>query len=273
MKYHVLDKITCKIQVVDGKPYKPATTLLSNIVVDKLYSYIVYNKKQDEYAITVAYSQIDEYNTILKEEAICEISDILMTNNSDNNKKRVIGFRQPPLELFITLAEPLVEDLAIQMHEKWNIELDDLRQMCYLSICKLNKNGYYLHPGIIGKTFRNDVLKSIQHEKNAPEIKSIDNVITDNDGCTIGDTIFDEYAEEKVYESITKEDEEFVLVNMRDLIIDIIGQREYDQFIREYGNRYTTNVTRTKINRLKRKLRELGVNYTWFDGTTIKRSK
>lgn len=239
--------------------------------VHTLYSYLVYAEYADNkltgWRCEFMISQTDKFNTIKATDAKIEVSSIIVKNLSKDKIRYVIGYKQPPLELLLDTFEPLVCKLARQQESYWGIEYEDLCQMCRLCICALYKKGYYIHKRLINRTFINDVLSSIRKERYKPIIVSIDEPVAyDKDGNKqmVEDIIADENAEADIMEQFDQEDVDYWIKQKRDIIVEYIGQRQYDQLIREYGNKMTTNAGRKQVDKLKHKLAADGINEALF---------
>ena len=103
---------------------------------------------------------------------------------------------------------------------------------------------------------------SLRKERDKPSIVSLNDVFSKSEGqddITFEDTMID-YNE--LYEQQDKEDEEEyqqILEEERENVIDIVGQRRYDQLVREYGNNMTTGSGRMTVQKIKQKLRKDGL--------------
>jgi hypothetical protein len=169
----------------------------------------------------------------------------------------------------LQIVEPLVRKLSEQQRRYWNLEYEDLCQMCRLVISVLYNKGYYLHKSVISKAFINHVLMHIRKEKYKPTILSLDETIAnDNDGnsVNVGDLVIDELAEQELNGILDVEASDTVLQEKRDIVIERIGKRQYDQLVREYGNQLTTNVSRKKVHELKSYLLKIGISENLFNG-------
>lgn len=244
--------------------------ILSNI--GNIYSYIVYAKynknKFEHWSIQYNISQNECYNTLSPEQVAKDIADKII-NYNENDKQYVIGYNQPPLDIMVKLYSPLVLKLALVQHERWQyLEIDDLYQMCMLSMCKLYNKGYYLHKDVLRKCFNNDVLMHIRKNKNSPIIISLDDIYFasgDNDGdIKVEDVIEDLDSTNDIVDIEELDAKESEYNDKRSVIIELIGDRQYDQLLREYGNKTTTNWSRKTVYRLKERLRKLGIDESMF---------
>jgi hypothetical protein len=125
---------------------------------------------------------------------------------------------------------------------------------------KLYRGGYYIHKRLLRRAFANEILMSLRKERNKPVLISLDQTVDgEDDKTTISDTIPDKQAiieEQDMLEEQAKND---VISAKRDIIIKYIGQRQYDQLVREYGNKNTTNWSQQTVHKLKHKLELFGI--------------
>lgn len=269
---NILDNIVTHVQVDNDGPVTPATAISQSLVnIDRLYSYLVYAEYQDQHLIgwriEFIVSQTDRFNTIDKNEAALAICDMLDRSYSTERQRYIIGYKQPPLDMLLELFDPLVHKLAGQQQSYWGLEYEDLCQTCRMVICTLYRKGYYVHKSIINRSFINEVLMSIRGDRYKPHIVSIDEPVAyDKEGKarTVADTIVDEMAEDDILQEFTDEEETQVLEAKREYIVDIIGERQYDQLVRAYGTHTTSSADRTKLQKLRNRLEADGITDRLF---------
>lgn len=238
---------------------------------DKLYSYVTYavyeNERLKGWSIHCHVSQNERYNTIKVADAVDSICKTMDEILSKEEVRYVIGYQQPPLELLITILDPLVRKLAREQSNYWPIEYDDLCQMCRLVICTLYRSGYYIHKSLVRRAFINYVLQYLRPERYKPLMMSLDEpVARDDEGheLTAAETVVDQIALDQQEEEEEREVELQVIQEQKDLIISIIGVRQWDQMVREYGNKSTTNWSQKKTFDIKRKLSQAGIDIGMF---------
>lgn len=242
--------------------------------ITKIYSYIIYSEYKDEdfvgWIIQYNISQTDEYNTIDVEKSLSEIV-VLITNDrrlDDNEHNHVIGYRQPSLELQIKVYDPLINNLAIKMYNRWpSLEYDDLYQMCRLSLIVLYNKGYYIHKRLLEKSFYNTVLISMRKMRGQPEILSLEQKYNgdDKEKLTLADSIPDEEAEEQEALNDIEECNKLVYKKLKELIVGIVGERGYQELLRDYGNKHTSNISRKMLQKVKAKFDKQGITIKSFD--------
>lgn len=250
---------------------KVCKTLKNDSIVDleipnisKIFSYIVYHNN-GEFEIQYNISQTNKYNTIKMCEVINNITDAI---NKYDGLKKVVIYKQPSLELLLKLYKGLIIKLSKEQKQSWQfLELDDLIQMCSLVICDLYYKGYYIHKNLIRRAFINYVLLHIKKERNKPLIVSLEQEYSkkdDDDKVTIADMIPDK---QQLYAEIDSDNEEVqrkILQEVKDIVVDFIGIRQYDQLLREYTNKQTTEWSRKLMQRIKAHLFELGISKKSF---------
>lgn len=238
-------------------------------ISDEVYSYLIYATHDGGqllgWRVEFLFSQTDCYNCIDKVTAIDEICDKMQKNYESS--ERVIGYRQPPLEVLVETYEPLVRKLARREADHWKeLEFEDLCQMCRLVICTLYDKGYYVHKNLIRRSFVSYVLMHIRKDKFRPVMVSLSDLVGSEDGISPLDYIADDEAEMALHQAEEAEYCADVLQQKRSLIVDLIGQRQYDQLVREYGNKTTTNAGRKTVFKLKTILKEMGISECSFGG-------
>lgn len=240
--------------------------------LETIYSYLIYAKYKDEklvcWQIEYTVSQTDKYNTLHSCIIIDEIFSILKESR-EKKVSNVIGYRQPCIDIQIQLFEPLINKLVLKQCQRWpQLEFDDASQICKMTMLNLYRKGYYLHSALVERCYNNEILMSIRKDKNKPEIVSIDKVIhNDGDNCplTVGDILRDVDAEE---EEDRKDDEDFIKLvfgQVKEIIVELIGERQFDQLMRDYGNKHTTSWSRKKMQQLKDKFKKMGINWESFN--------
>jgi hypothetical protein len=234
-------------------------------VYENIYSYLIYaeyeNKVLTGWTIQYVVSQDEQYNTLKLTDIVAQIAADIIKNNKSLKESYIIGYKQPPLEILCELFDPLMQKLAYTQHIKWpKLEQEDLLQMCRLTMCVLYSKGYYINRRLLEQSFYNAILMQSRKDKNMPIIVSLSEPIqagVSGAEKTLIEDIVPDYNE--LYEEQDKEDDEEyqqILEEERQVIIDMIGQRQYDQLIREYGNHCTTCRGQRQVARIKGKLKE-----------------
>lgn len=264
-----LNNVIIIVKVTDNILDKLINSLDS---VGKVYSCIVYAKYKDNelkgWRISLNISQNQKYNTLIPSEIAKYISG-KMEASKNQEQTYVVCYMLPPLELVLKLYRPLIYKLADEQHQRWTyLEMPDLIQMCNYVICELYFKGYYIHKRLIRRSYNNYVLMHIRKDKDKPSIVSFEQEYSKSDGddrITVGDMIPDV---EQMYEQEDKDNEEVlckVLQEVKDIVIDFIGPRQYDQLLREYSNKSTTNWSRRLMVKIKAHLFEMGISAKSFN--------
>lgn len=239
--------------------------------VEYCYSYVIYSVfDKDEltgWTLRLHLSQDDVYNTIYLEEEYDNITSILLSHLKTQEREDIIGYKQAPLELLVLYLEPLVKSLATEQMKYWPIEFEDLCQICKLSMCKLYRKNYYIHKSILRQTFIRDVLMHLRKDRYKPLQISIDEPVAfdeDNNALRLSDTLVDVDAMNAMEDAEDEIVKNQVNDALKQLIIDVIGQRQYDQLLREYGNKSTTPWSRKTVQTLKNRFKRLGIDRNLF---------
>ena len=237
-----------------------------------IFSYVIYADYNEgnieSYTVRLNISQIDNLNKLTPLNTCKSIVNKIQKHLNNPVKKYVIGYGQVSLDLLIILFEPLVKKLSKEQRQRWAfLEYEDLCQMCRLVISDLYYKGYYIHKRLVYRAFNNYVLMHIRKDKLKPELYSLEQEWSksDNDDCvTLADMIPDIKMLNDIDDKDNKEIENRILDEMRGIIVDFIGQRQYDQLLREYGNRSTTPWSRKLMVKIKAHLFEMGINSRSF---------
>lgn len=238
--------------------------------IGNIYSYIIYvNYKGDEiegWSIQYNISQIDKFNTLCLSDIVTKICTYIQDdylNFQKLNVKYVIGYEQPSLELILKIFNPLVKSLAKKQHDRWQqLEYNDLCQDCRLVICMLYQKGYYIHKRLVEKSFNNLVLMSVKKDKYKPAIISLDDVFNQLSGeteLTIKDVISDVKLLDKQQDEEDAEVQQNIFDELKELVIDEIGERGFEQLLKSYGTKTTDDWSRYTVRKLKAKFQKNGV--------------
>ena len=270
MTENITDKLIQKISATctDEDILRQLHTVLDELKT--IYSYIVYERyEQDKLAywqLEYTISQKDRYNTLQADDVVNDIFKVIK-ESGEQKIANVIGYKQPPIEMQLQLFEPFISKCALKQVQRWSqLELDDAKQMCRLTMLNLYHKGYYLHPSLIERCYNNDILCYLRSERNKPEIVSIDTVVHqgEDNSLTLADMLPDISIEE---EEEAKQDEDFikdVFGQVKDICIELIGERQFEQLMRDYGNKHTTSWSQRKMYRLKEKFKEMGLSWSSF---------
>ena len=256
-KGQILDTIVIRVQSSPTGPVSPARTLsVITDITDELYSYIVYTEYKDDTLIgwkcQFCVSHTSTYNCLLSYDCVIDIVKLIQesyASAASTSHKYIIGYKQAPLPVLLSILEPLTNSLASAQHQHWpRLELDDLCQMCRLCIITLYNKGCYIHKSIVQKSFSNMVLMSIRKERYAPTFVSIEQLREHEDGHQQFQI---EDPSSLDHTSALEDEEEYA--RMRSLVINELSPRQYDQMVREYRSKTTTQATVNKVKSLKKK--------------------
>ena len=247
--------------------------------IDKMYSYIVYAEYDEDckitgYIIQYNFSQNESYNTLCTSDVIKNVIEIL--KNSKNVTKRVVGYGQPPLEIIVEAYDNLVKKLSKQMLDRWRqYDYEDLCQICRLVMVKLYRKGYYLNKRLLRRAFENYIWCEVKNDIGKPQMVSLEDVFYSHVGgesedLTFSDIVADDEAIEAEELKTHEEVERLIFEEVRDVVIDLIGIRQWNELLRDYGNKHTTSWSRKTLLKLKRQLENLGItrrsfNHKYYD--------
>lgn len=233
--------------------------------IDKLYSYII--SIDDKIIVKYMIAANPKYNTIYPKIAIEKIKAL----NVSDIEKGVLSFEQAPLDLYIEMHEPMIDKMARRIMTQWSrLEYDDLCQICRLCCVELYNKGYYLHKRLVWTTFKNKVIEEIRTLKKRGTVisifdKSTDNTNSDDKDLTIGDSLID-------WESFYKEEDKenlnaelLIFEEVKVIIIELIGERQFDMLFRDYANKHTTTTSRKLLLKVRDHLNNLGLSRNDFN--------
>ena len=239
--------------------------------VESIYSYLIHAKYKDnvltEWIIQYMISQQEEFNTLKVKDIIPTVTKQIIENK--NTVKTVISYKQPSIEVMLKLYEPLIRKLAIEQCNNWpELEYEDAVSICRMTMFKLYKAGYYIHKHLLRKAFIRDILMSLRKSRNKPETVSIYEIIyvngMDNDPVTLEDMLPDKQIdlqnEEEEEENIKRK----IFEEVKQILIEYFGERQFDQLFRDYGNKHTTEWSRKKMIQVKELFKKLGLDYKTF---------
>ena len=245
-----------------------------------IYSYIIYDK-DNVYRAVVLVSQTLPYNTLHVDNVIDNMINFICNEHDPTLQlsQNVIGYEQPPLEILLETYKPLIYKLSLQQYHMWpQVELEDLIQMCNLRICVLYQQGYYIHKNLLSRSFANAVLMFLRPEKYKPQTVSLDEISKGKDDETsvnIAETIEDEHANEEMNEVLDEVDgitfEDLVNQECKQIVLEFISPRTYDQWMIEYNTKTVSRQTASQVNALKSKLKMLGISRKNIADYLIKR--
>jgi hypothetical protein len=246
----------------------------SLIQLDNIYSYIVYAKHDEgvltksRYAFKYNVSQTDEYNTLKTEDVIYEIINIIKNDSSD---KKIIGYNQPSIEIQLNLYEPFILKLAKYQKSLWaHLDYEDLCQTCRLVMLKLYRKNYYLNHRLVKKAFENEILLQMRKERGLYPMKSFEDVfyskaISGDEDLIVADIIPDKSIQEEEKEKEIQEAEKAVFEEVKNIVVDLIGIRRWNELIRDYSYKNTTSTTRKLMQQIKAYFEKLGLTRKDFN--------
>ena len=246
----------------DEEISKQIAAALSNTA--RVYSYLIYSIYNKDvhtgWRVEYMFNQFDKYNTLLSKDIITDITNIIVHNRKST--KRVIGYKQPSIDILLKIYAPLIKLLAKQQSDKWtDLEYEDAFVMCQLVMINLYRKGYYIHKSLLKRAFINYILMEFRSLRSKPEVYSFEQVQFNDDSnteLTLADTIHDEKFELEQERNVDKAAFEAVFAEIKEILIDMIGERQFEQLLRDYGSRNTTAWSRKKMQTIKNKFKSVG---------------
>lgn len=224
----------------------------------KVYSYLLrYSDKHNEFWLHIHTIDVPAYNTI----DIADIYHNVTLHVCGTHSEHTI-FGQPPVEILLTVLEPMIYKCANRLYVKWpgKFTLDDLLQECRLLIIELHRRGYYIHRSLVWQSLRNNIECKLRKGKKY-KIESLNRVVTFNNTNDIAITLEETIPDEKQDIADDNDTRQLLYDDALKLLEEIIGKRQLDQLLREYGDKTTTNRARIQVNKLKKQFADEGI--TW----------
>lgn len=268
MKENILTKIKVNIDKDDTANQMLEDMLKVTLpVCDNVYSYLIYSTYKETmftgWEVEFLVSQDDKYNTLPIDDVAIDVIKTILKDKKQTEHSYVVGYKQPSIDIMCDVYEPCIKKLARVQKQHWpQFEYEDLCQICRLVMVTLYKKGYYINKLLLEKSFINYILMQLRKERYKPIIVGFDAVFSRCEGqedITFADIMPDI---NEMYEQQDKEDEEEqkeIDKMHKETIIKYIGQRRYDQLVREYGSKTTSSAGTRTIYVLKEKLRRDGL--------------
>lgn len=216
---------------------------------------IVDGASENSYVVRYGISNVENYNTIKEEQVINKVLSSIKENEKEQ-KKHIIGHIQPDLELMVNLYEPLIQKLATFQKSRWRmLEYDDLCQICRMTLVILYNEGYYIHKNLLEKAFNNAVLQEVRKLSLEINIVSLEEPAEGNEDMekiTLKDTICDISAEHEKQDGESKEISDEIFSEVKNILIEIMGERQFEQLYRDYAKGHTSTWSRRKMQTIKR---------------------
>ena len=269
MSSSTLMKIVQKIP--SGKSLEELYTSIYKILseIEYIYSAIVYyDKDRDKFIVQYNVSENDEFNTLNAGTVCTKVVDILF--NADKSKK-VCGYIQPSIEVCLETFNPYILYLAKKAKMIWKyLEEEDYAQICRMVMIRLHSKGYYLHKRLIEKSFNNELLMTFRNERNAPSVVSLEDVFYKpvsgaSEELTFQDTLEDTSIKEQEERENIEKAEAAIYEEVKAIVIELIGERQWNELVRDYTNKHTTAWSRKKMTELKRYFEKLGLTRKEFN--------
>lgn len=236
--------------------------------IDSIYSYLIYvdyDANPLQYTIQYNISQNEELNTLTLEDVLTGVIHTLETVDLTERKK-IIGYGQPSIEIVLETYDPLVHKLARYQKNRWKTyDYDDLCQICRFVMIKLYRKGYYIHRRLLQRSFENEIWMDVKKHKGDHLVVSFEDTFYQPAGNSSEELLFADIVPDK--ELIEQEEEEdreevnkLIFEEVKAIVIEHIGPRQWDELMRDYGNNHTTSWSRKALQRVKKHLEQLGIS-------------
>lgn len=264
---NIIDKTEVILQTDNGDYSRLLYNKLKDVPDGLLYSYTV-RKGQDKqgdnrYLVSYCVSQTARYNTV---NIHCAIANIVNAIYNTHKQRGIIAYEQPTLDILVDVLEPLVHTLVVRQHKRWQrFTYDDLKQECFLVLCTLYRKGYYIHKLLLQRSFDNAVYLRLRKLSRDHIMVSLDAQLGGNvEGLTIADSVIDEQEQYEREQAEQNEilQQEFAL--QRELVLDIISERQYSDIIRQYRTKTVDGRTASRVHKIKNSMIKKGYNKEYW---------
>ena len=248
---NIIDNHVVHIVRGKGHPVKQIRDVIDD--TPRWYSWVLYKDNENHYKLTYHVSQNDDYNTV---DVGCAITNIVNCIAMTKRRQGIVGYEQPTLTVLVETMSPLINSLVNREAHRWKqFSQDDLTQICYLCLCELYRKGYYVHKALLKRTFTNHLYYQLRKTPRDLTLVSLTAPLHDGDDyITVQDTLPDieqEYSlQDEENDIICKQ----IFAEQRELIIELIGKRRYDDLLREFRSKTLDNTASATLRRLRKML-------------------
>lgn len=250
---------TIKFKITSDNLDEIQEEILSKISsLDKIYSYLLHYKG-DVAMLRINTADVDKYNTYNKYQVVNHILN--------NIKEKKDSYLQPDVSIMLEMFDPFVYKLAVEQHEKWNrYDIDDLVQMCRLTILNLYNAGYYINSFIVRKSFINEIYMQLRRERRdaSGDAMSLDATVPDTVDAKLADIIVDEKYSENIRDNEDSDAKLAVFKEVKELIISMLGERAYRQLLFDYANKTSNQFSAILVRDIKREFQKRGYTKSYF---------
>lgn len=267
-KYYTSDKTMIEFECDASNDIATVLKLHESEIPDEISRYVLY-RCGDTFKFVVHTSEEMKFNTLDKGCVITNVNNAIylaLKTGLGADKTTIIGYEQPSLPILVEMLQPLVVSLAKRAYSMWNayFDYDDLEQMCNLCLCDLYNGGYYIHKSLLSTTFNRHIYRQMRsNDHRGYEIVSIYKVVsTEDESLTIEQSIPDKNAiEQRIDEEASAEAHDVAMFE-RDLLVELIGERQYNELVRQQRFNMLTPQTCKLIRRIKEELKNHNVKST-----------
>lgn len=228
--------------------------------IDYIFSYYI-DITNAGYKLLFKVSDNPEFNTV----NIKDFANKLWT--AICNEKTPL-FEQPDLDIYVKSYDNFFNKLASRFHRDWPfIDFDEFKQLCYLALVKLYKGNYMINKNLLQKSCTNEILLFLRKYKHESETVSIYGKVKNekNADLSLASILIDEREMRRLEEEEEREYNKIIYANVKEYLIDSVGQRMFDKLLHDYGNKCTDDISRVKLSRFKNKLKNKGITITFFE--------
>lgn len=236
---------------------------IRNMDIDNVYSVLVL-RFENYWSIQLNIFDKGEYNTLLIDNILQDIFTIIDINKLCNTSRTIIGYIQPSIELMLRAFNPLIVSITYKAVKRWQqLDFDTAYDLAQVTMFELYNKNYYIHLNLFKQCYNNNVLLYLRSSKKDTQyLVSLEEIIVQaskNDTFTIQDTLIDKEDFNRRVDQETDELRQSVFRRVKDILILYMGERQFNQLLRDYQNHNTTSWSRTKMHQI----RQIFTKYGW----------
>lgn len=268
MAYNELYSLTFTVPYTDDLASLSVTFVnkISEIMYDNPTAYsciLMYDK--NTYKCKINFCTDTTYNTFSVEDITETLLQGILHTDVNKLNKKTITYCQPDLSLILRVFYPYINKMVTFTHLHWQfLERADLLQDAYLVICKLYKKKYYINRYLVENSYKNYILQQLRSNKNRPDVISFEQLASDCDNLELLEQVPDALVQEQDEMRLHHIAMTQLLNKLKPLIVYKIGDRGFEQLLKEYAGKRTTDWSRRATQDLRAYLASLGITSAWF---------
>ena len=226
-------------------------------IPDAIATWVLY-RNVDSFNLVIHTSEESKFNALDKGCVITNVNNAIylaLKTGLGSEDSAIIGYEQPSLPLLVEMMEPLTVSLAKKAFISWHsyFEYEDLEQICNLCLCDLYNKGYYVHKSLLSRVFNQYIYHQMRiNDHRGYEIVSLYKTTSvEDESLTIEQSIPDTAAIERAIDEAARKEAEDISDFEKDVIIELIGERRYNEIVRQKKFNSITPQTSKLLSQIK----------------------